>query len=378
MTMKRPEDSLSEDATRDAGSMVHSARAALPGFVGVLVVLLLGTVVPLHADDDRFESQKREMVDRGLQYLVSIQKDGAVGDARQKAVTALHILACLSSGVQPSHPAYGRSVQAAYEWILANSAKSFLGGAEDPNADHVLVLTALSELVGTAPNIKTNLVFYEKARTAMQYSLEIQDEGADPKYTGGWKPDDRTRVNDRMLTAWFLWQLYAGQLLNEKVSKSSIERAVEFVEASQKDAAAEKEDERGGFSISAAGLPVRSATAAGMAVMALLDPDKTKVDLARSWFARHPPNLRYAHCTAQENWMAARHTATTSSGWLACCASGNSPTAVFLSRRARGARLWRWAPATARPSASSFSTWTAASCPWTSEARRLRPAGQRR
>lgn len=247
----------------------------------------------LHAGevvDGRFQDQRREMVDRGLQYLVSIQKDGAVGDDRQKAVTALHILACLSSGVQASHPAYGKSVQAAYEWVLANSAKSFLGGAEEPHADHVLVLMALSELVGTAPAARTNLVMYEKVRTAMQYSLEIQDEGADPKYTGGWKPDDRTRVNDRMLTTWFLWQLYADQLLNEKVSKSSIERAVEFVEASQKDAAAEKEDERGGFSIGAAGLPVRSATAAGMAVMALHDPDKAKLDLARGWFVRHPPN----------------------------------------------------------------------------------------
>ena len=39
----------------------------------------------------------------------------------------------------------------------------------------------------------------------------------------------------------------AGQLLNEKIPKSSVERAVEFVFASQKDATAEKEDERGGF-----------------------------------------------------------------------------------------------------------------------------------
>ena len=49
----------------------------------------------------------RAMVDRGLQYLLSIQKEGAVGEQRPKAVTSLFVLACLSSGVTPSHPQYG-------------------------------------------------------------------------------------------------------------------------------------------------------------------------------------------------------------------------------------------------------------------------------
>lgn len=277
--------------------MLNTLQSRGAKVVLVALAIMSGALPATLASDDeaRSETQRRQMVDRGLQYLASVQKNGALGDSRQKAVTALYVLACLSSGLQPTHPVYGRSMRSASEWLLANSSKSFLGGTEEPNADHALVLLALSELAGTTGTEKTDLALYEQTRTALQYSLEIQDDGADPRFTGGWKPNDRTRVNDRTLSAWFLWQLYAGQLLNEKVPRNSIERAVEFVEASQKDAAAEKEDERGGFSIGAAGLPVRSATAAGMAVMALFDPDRSKLDLARAWLARHGPNWYGPH-----------------------------------------------------------------------------------
>ena len=270
-------------------------RSSCTSLCLALLLALSVRAFAIEPGDTRSQDQRREMTERGLQFLSSIQKDGALGDSRQRAVTALHVLACLSSGVQPTHPVHGASVRAACDWLLVNSSKSFLGGTEEPNADHAIVLLALSELVGTAAAATNNLALYEKSRTALQYSLEIQDDGTDPRHTGGWKPDDRTRVNDRMLTTWFLWTLYAGQLLDEKIPKSSVERAVEFVLASQKDATAEKEDERGGFSIGAAGLPVRSATAAGMAAIALFDPDKTRLDLARSWLARHPPNWYGPH-----------------------------------------------------------------------------------
>jgi len=98
-----------------------------------------------------------------------------------------------------------------------------------------------------------------------------------------------------MLTAWFLLQMHAGLLLNEEAPESSVERAVEFIAASQKGADAEKEDERGGFSVGAAGLPVRSMTAAGMAMLALYDPGRGRLEMSRAWLLRHPPNWYGPH-----------------------------------------------------------------------------------
>jgi hypothetical protein len=251
-----------------------------------LVILLFAGSA---AFGDSLQEQRRDMVDRGLKYLVSIQKDGAVGDERPQAVTALFLLACLSSGVLPDDAEYGTAMRAAYTWILKNSDQAFLGGDKDPNADHALAALALSETTGTATNEQENLKLYAKAKAALQYALDIQDQGVDPKFGGGWRPDDRTRVNDRVLTAWYLGELRSGQLRFENVSQGSLDRATEFVEASQKGPDESKEDERGGFSLGAAGLSVRSASAAGLYALALANEDPGRIEIARSWLARHPP-----------------------------------------------------------------------------------------
>ena len=262
--------------------------------VAVSAVLSLLLLPALHAQDALL-AQRRDMVDRALKFLVSIQKDGAVGDDRPQAVTALFILACLSSGVTPADPIHGPPLRAAYRWMLNNSDQAFLGGDKEPNADHALASLALTELVGTATNDVENLKLYAKAKAALQYALEVQDQGVDPKFGGGWRPDDHTRVNDRVLTAWFLTELKGAQLAFESVSQGTTDRASEFILASQKPTDEPKEEERGGFSIGAAGLPVRSSTAAGLYALATFAPDPAKVELARTWLARHPPSWYGPH-----------------------------------------------------------------------------------
>jgi hypothetical protein len=264
------------------------------GTAAGLAAVLLAAAGSALADPAR--EQRREMVDRGLKFLVGIQqKEGAVGDDRPQAVTALFLLACLSSGVQPDDAEVGPAMRAAQAWILANSDQAFLGGDKEPNADHALAALALSEATGMAPTGQENLKLYAKAKAALQYSVDIQDQGVDPKFGGGWRPDDRTRVNDRVLSAWFLCQLRSNQLRYENVSQGSLDRATEFLVASQKGADEAREDERGGFSLGAAGLPVRSASAAGMMALALARSEPDRTALARAWLARHPPTWYGPH-----------------------------------------------------------------------------------
>lgn len=243
----------------------------------------------LPATDNRELEMRKEMVVRAQNYLFSIQKEGVLGDARQKTVTPLFVLASLSSGYLPGHPEHGSAIKAASEWVLRNSSGAFLGGDEEPYTDHAFATLMLMELVGTAGNVKLDTDLYARARQSVEYALGLQNKGIDPQYYGGWRRSDKTRVNDRMLSAWYLYLLRATDLCGIEVPENSVTRAVEFVSASQKFEARDKPEELGGFSVDAEGLTVRSTTAAGLAVLALFDSENEKaISLARDWFVRHP------------------------------------------------------------------------------------------
>lgn len=245
---------------------------------------------------DRDQEVRAEMTTRGLSFLVSIQRvDGSLGDTRPKAVTSLFILACLAAGHGPDDPAFGPPLRKAADWILINSPQSFLGGGENPNEDHALAATALFELAGADSDAARNLAIYRKARGALDVSLELQDKQPNPATGGGWRPDDRTRTNDRLLSSWFLLHLFGARLRDEPVPKGSFDRAAAFVTHSQNTAGTG--DGRGGFSVDAAGLPVRSVTAAGAWVLVVQgDPAAAeRLALARQWLAAHPPRWQGPH-----------------------------------------------------------------------------------
>ena len=281
-----------------------ASRPTAPRWAAVLVMALVASAagwpgVSLAASagdrDDRGEQVRADMVRRGLQYLVGIQRDGAVGDSRPKGVTALFLLAALSSGRGLDDPEFGPQLRLAVDWLLANSPQAFLGGNEDPNEDHALAAIACMELAGTDTDAARNLAVYRKARSALEYSLQVQDKAPDPAHGGGWRPDDRTRSNDRLLSAWFLLQLHGARLRDESVPKAGLDRAVAFITASQNTAG--NGEARGGFSVDAAGLPVRSVTAAGAWALAVQgDPAAAdRLALARRWLAAHPPRWQGPH-----------------------------------------------------------------------------------
>lgn len=245
---------------------------------------------------DRDRAMRSEMTERGLSYLASIQQsDGRLGDTRHKAVSSLFVLACLAAGHGPDDPTFGPAVRKAADWILANSPQSFLGGGEEPNEDHAFAATALFELAGTDSDAARNLAVYRKAKAALEVSLQLQDKQPNPATGGGWRPDDRTRTNDRLLTTWFLLHLHGARLRDEPIPKGSFDRACGFVTHSQNTSGTG--DGRGGFSVDAAGLPVRSVTAAGAWVLVVQgDPAAAeRLALAREWLAAHPPRWQGPH-----------------------------------------------------------------------------------
>ncbi|MHC4885863.1 MAG: hypothetical protein ACYTGH_12345 [Planctomycetota bacterium] len=239
---------------------------------------------------ERSRRERGVMNERALAYLFSIQREGRVGEKRPKTVTGVFILACLANGIRLDHPEHGAKVEGAVTWLLKNSSTGFLGGQDSPNADHAVAALALSQVVGSAPARGRNNVLYKRSLAVVEHTLRLQDSGSNPDYTGGWRPNQRTKTNSRVLTAWYLHLLHGAELAGAKISSSGRERAYDFVAASQKGKDAEKKGEIGGFSVAAAGLPVRSVTTAGLAALSLNpEAEKDALTLAQGWLDRNPP-----------------------------------------------------------------------------------------
>lgn len=271
----------------DAGCSTPGARWwTLWAGIALLLVCAAGTV-RAQADD---AAMRQEMVERAHQYLLGVHKEQSLGDSRRITVTSAYVLASLSSGCLPSDPRYGASLTSAVDWVLANGTSTFFGGREEPYADHALACLMMTELLGTYADAGADASLYRRCMLAVDHSLKVQDKGVGADYFGGWRRNDETRVNDRMLTAWYLLLLRSAELRALEVPEAAVGRAVEFVAASQRLETGGKPDERGGFSVDAHGLPVRSTTGAGLAALALFDPENEEaVKAARDWLERHPP-----------------------------------------------------------------------------------------
>ena len=106
--------------------MTVSARnAASPrGSKGTPLSLLLGLWAALSGPETMAQdgTAREDMVARAHRYLLTIQKDGTVGDARHHFVTPIAALANLSSGHLPAHPQHGPAITAGRDWLLGGWA----------------------------------------------------------------------------------------------------------------------------------------------------------------------------------------------------------------------------------------------------------------
>jgi|GEM_PF-1351061 len=265
---------------------------------------LLRPVLAAQPVRDDASNTRHSAVTRGLSYVASIQKNGAVGECRQNTVTALFVLACLSSGVSVDDSLHGPNLRAAGDWLVGRSANHFFGGEEEPNTDHAIAGLAVIEFVGRLPDDAGNRKLMEAATGILEQTLAMQEASANVEYTGGWRRSAKTRANDRVLSAWYLLQLRAASLRGLRVPKSSIERAVDFISASQKVDPAKKE-EFGGFSVDYQGLTVRHSSGAGLDAIALYGVEPQRLESAIGWFERHPPRW-YGPQFFESNFFAIR------------------------------------------------------------------------
>jgi hypothetical protein len=181
-----------------------------------------------------FDKRTRNAVDAGLAFLATRQtEEGSfgVGPYRSNlAVCGLCGMAFLSAGNLPGRGKYGRQLNGCLDYVLANARDSgFIQTGESntrgPMYEHGFATLFLAEAYGTSrkPALRAKLA------KAVQLVINTQND------QGGWRYEPRRDEADLSVTVCQVMALRAAHNTGVFVPKTTIDRAVAYVERCQND-----------------------------------------------------------------------------------------------------------------------------------------------
>jgi hypothetical protein len=174
---------------------------------------------------------------KGIKYLVSQQTtDGAFGDGRygkNVAVSALAGIALMADGNLPGRGEHGEAVSKCVEYVLANCTESGLiagEGANGPMYGHGFATLFLGEVYGmTAGGGDTNQS--QRVHEALVKAVHLIEQTQNEQ--GGWRYNPVPYDADISVTICQIMGLRSARNAGIEVSKSTIDRAVEYVRKCQ-------------------------------------------------------------------------------------------------------------------------------------------------
>ncbi len=176
--------------------------------------------------------RRQKAVQRGLAWLAAQQaEDGSFGASsqygRNVAISALAGMAFVADGSVPGRGRYARNVERALRFILnATAEQSGLISAETsygPMYGHGFATLLLAELYGMAPDPDLR----EKLRKAVLLIVRTQND------EGGWRYHPVKADADLSVTICQIMALRAARNVGIDAPKSTIDRAIRYVRASQ-------------------------------------------------------------------------------------------------------------------------------------------------
>lgn len=176
-------------------------------------------------------SELHEAVERGLVWLATQQsKDGSFGSLSHYGphvgITGLAGLAFISDGNTPGRGRYGHVVEKSLAFILAHSSESGLLAAETshgPMYGHGFATLFLAEVYGMTHRTETR----EILRRAIRLIINTQNG------EGGWRYQPVRNDADLSVTICQIMALRAARNAGIYIDKSIIDKATEYVKASQ-------------------------------------------------------------------------------------------------------------------------------------------------
>jgi hypothetical protein len=236
-----------------------------------------------------------DAVDRGLQFLARNQDPDGHWSAgyrgRNPAITALSVMAFLSSGHVPGEGRYSETIRRGIDAVIRTQQPNGLIGADAyfEMYQHGICTLMLAEVVGMTDGKQADEV-RQRLEKAVQVILRAQRSGGN--HRGGWRyrafqGDD----GDISVTGWQLMSLRAAKNVGCDVPPDAIDRAVEFINKCN-------DPSTGGYRY----LPGAHVTAActGTSVLALELCGKTyhrspPALKAGSYMLKNPPNRSRGH-----------------------------------------------------------------------------------
>jgi hypothetical protein len=175
--------------------------------------------------------QWQAAVERGLAWLAAQQApDGSYGAMSHYGphvgITGLAGLAFMSDGSMPGRGPFGESVDGCLAFILRHSSESGLLAAQTshgPMYDHGFAALFLAEVYGMSPRPDLR----EKLRRAIR--LIVQTQNAE----GGWRYQPVRADADISVTVCEVMALRAARNVGIYVDKTVIDRATDYIRASQ-------------------------------------------------------------------------------------------------------------------------------------------------
>ncbi len=257
---------------------------------------------------DNVTQRERDEVDlsieRGVQYLLSIQReDGAITDRQyDTTMTALAIMALASIGCTPNHlDERGLATKRALDFVLRDGRQDEQGyfGNRDGSRmyGHGITTLMLTEMLGMGADSEQDKLIYTRCQSAIDLILSAQQQQKADRYRGGWRYTPNSNDADLSVSVWQLMALRSAKNDGLQVPTEAIVEAVDYLKRSytaRLDSAGIPTDPAAGFSY----LPDNrnasfAMTAAGLLAMQVCGQyESPLVSGAARWLEDHPPKWK--------------------------------------------------------------------------------------
>jgi hypothetical protein len=187
----------------------------------------------------KYEPDVRKAVNRGLDYLLSVeQSDGTFPEAhgRSTGISSLVGMALLSTGATPGNGRYGEAINRRIDYALRHVDKDGVISCGDhgngPMYAHNIATLFISECSGMVDAERQKKIDALLPK-AIKILLTAQAVKKDSRNQGGWRYHPNSNDSDMSCSGWALMGLRSARLNGAAVPSSAIESAVGYVRRMQ-------------------------------------------------------------------------------------------------------------------------------------------------
>ncbi len=196
-----------------------------------------------------YAEEVEQAVEKGLQYLVSTQReDGSFPGnyGRTPGVVGLAGMSFLAAGYLTDNPVYGPTILRCLEFLLHcqrdNGYITARQGSDKGMYSHAIATLLFSELSGmVSPEYQAQIDQALPKALAVIISAQNVDKPED--HQGGWRYEPTSRDSDLSVSGWTLMALRSARINGARIPAENIENGVQYILNLQD----REGDARGGF-----------------------------------------------------------------------------------------------------------------------------------